>query len=208
VDFTAGVFAQAVFTLLGAGFLFRVAGGRASLVNNGLLALVFFMVLGMLALLIAQRSRFLSRTVRALQRVMPGSVGSLIGRAEALDAALHALHARRGTLARCVMWRLGATLLYTVETWLAMRALGLSVTWQEALILESLGRAVRSAAFFVPGGLGVQEGGLVLLGNVLGLPAPVLLALSFVKRAREILVGVPALAAWGIVERSSSPAAT
>jgi glycosyltransferase 2 family protein len=56
------------------------------------------------------------------------------------------------------------------------RAVGLT----EAVVIESLIQAVSSAAFFVPGGLGVQEGGFVLIGGALGstrrpawrLPAP------------------------------------
>ena len=66
----------------------------------------------------------------------------------------------------------------------------------EALVIQSLGRAVRSAAFMVPGGLGVQEGGYMVIAGLLGLGPDVGLALSLVKRVREIAVGVPALLAW------------
>ncbi len=44
----------------------------------------------------------------------------------------------------------------------------------------------RSAAFFVPSGLGVQEGGYVLLGAIFGLGPETALALSLAKRAREL----------------------
>jgi len=66
--------------------------------------------------------------------------------------------------------------------------------------LESLTLAVRHFAFFVPGGIGVQEAGLVLFGNLIGLPADLAVALSLAKRVREIGFGVPALLSWQWVE--------
>jgi len=63
-------------------------------------------------------------------------------------------------------------------------------------MLESLGNAVRGAAFAVPGALGVQEGGFILLGSQLGLDAETSLALSLVKRFRELVFGLPGLVVW------------
>jgi hypothetical protein len=67
------------------------------------------------------------------------------------------------------------------------------VGWGDALLLESLGQAIRGAAFAIPGALGVQEGGYLLLAPFAGLTPDAALALSFAKRAREILLGVPGL---------------
>ena len=67
-------------------------------------------------------------------------------------------------------------------------------------MLESLILATRTAAFFVPGALGVQEGVLVLLGGMIGLGPEVALALSLVKRVRELVIGVPGLLAWQVAE--------
>jgi uncharacterized membrane protein YbhN (UPF0104 family) len=69
-----------------------------------------------------------------------------------------------------------------------------------ALTIESLGLAVRSAAFVVPGGLGVQEAGFLLLGTILGLSPEVSLSISLVKRIRELALGVPAILAWQLIE--------
>jgi len=71
--------------------------------------------------------------------------------------------------------------------------LGHPVSWLAALLLESLGQAIRGAAFAVPGALGVQEGGYLLLAPLAGLPPDAALALSLAKRAREILLGLPGL---------------
>ena len=68
------------------------------------------------------------------------------------------------------------------------------------MILESSAIAIRGAAFLVPGALGVQEGGFILLSNLLGIPGEIALALSLVPRVRELALGIPGLAAWQLVE--------
>ena len=52
-----------------------------------------------------------------------------------------------------------------------MRVLGRPLSAIDSFILESLSAGVRAAAFMVPGALGALEGGLVLFGALLGLPA-------------------------------------
>ena len=51
-------------------------------------------------------------------------------------------------------------------------------------------------AFVVPSAIGVQEGGLVLLCGLFDVGADTALALSLIKRARDLLIGVPVLLAW------------
>jgi uncharacterized membrane protein YbhN (UPF0104 family) len=82
------------------------------------------------------------------------------------------------------------------EVWLALHFLGHPIGFERALLLESLGQAVRTAAFVVPGALGIQEGGYLVLGTVLGLTPETALALSLAKRVREIVLGVPGLVVW------------
>ncbi len=86
------------------------------------------------------------------------------------------------------------------EVWLALLLLGHPVSVTEATVLESLGQAIRAAAYAVPAGLGVQEGGFVVLGMTLGFGPEVGLVLSLAKRFRELLVGLPGLVAWHLLE--------
>jgi hypothetical protein len=65
-------------------------------------------------------------------------------------------------------------------------------------MLEALGNAVRGAAFAVPGAIGVQEGGFILLGSLIGIAPDTALALSLVKRVRELTLGLPGLLTWQI----------
>ena len=53
---------------------------------------------------------------------------------------------------------------------------------EQAAILESIGTTISIAAFFVPGIWSVQEGGYILIGQMLGVPPYLSLSLSFVKR--------------------------
>ncbi len=61
------------------------------------------------------------------------------------------------------------------------------------MVIEALGLAVRGAAFMIPGALGVQEGGFVLVCGLFGISPELALALSLVKRLRDVAFGVPSL---------------
>jgi hypothetical protein len=78
--------------------------------------------------------------------------------------------------------------------------LDLPASFVNALILQSTVLTIRSAAFAVPAGLGVQEGGYLVVGNLLGIPGEGAFALSLVARAREIGLGIPGLITWQVIE--------
>jgi hypothetical protein len=52
----------------------------------------------------------------------------------------------------------------------------------------------------VPGALGVQEGGFLVFGGLLGLGPDVALALALARRVRDLIVFTPALVAWQLSE--------
>ncbi|MBX9933161.1 MAG: flippase-like domain-containing protein [Methylobacterium sp.] len=100
-----------------------------------------------------------------------------------------------GMSVHLVGWLIG-----TIEVYVALHFMGYPVTIVEAIVIESLAQAVRGAAFAIPGALGAQEGGLIALCAIFGIPAEVALALSLVKRLADVLVGVPGLFAWHALE--------
>ncbi|MGB3493938.1 MAG: flippase-like domain-containing protein [Elainellaceae cyanobacterium] len=128
------------------------------------------------------------------------STPTLEEQATQIDAALKAMYQRRDRLLIATLWRFGFRLTAAAETWLSLYFLGHPVTVGEAIILESMGQAIRSAAFLIPGGLGAQEGGIMLIGVALGIPSDVALASSLCKRVRELTLGLPGLLAWQIDE--------
>ena len=66
----------------------------------------------------------------------------------------------------------------------------------DALVIEALVQAISSAAFVVPGALGVQEGGFLLIGAALGIDGTTALALAAARRLRDVIVFFPGLIAW------------
>jgi uncharacterized membrane protein YbhN (UPF0104 family) len=88
----------------------------------------------------------------------------------------------------------------TLEAWVALRLAGASLSFATVLVIESLLYAARSIAFAVPNAVGVQEGAYILLGASFGLTPETALALSLLKRARDLTIGVPALVVWQLLE--------
>ena len=74
-------------------------------------------------------------------------------------------------------------------TFIAFRLVGGQISLLDAMALEALLCTLRSIAAFVPAALGVQEAGYAMLAPLFGLPAEMGLAVSLLKRAREIVIG-------------------
>ena len=70
------------------------------------------------------------------------------------------------------------------------------MTYATALVIESLGQAVRGAAFVVPGGIGVQEGGFVALCAVFGFRRPPGSRCRSRSGFPEVVLGLPGLLVW------------
>jgi len=87
-----------------------------------------------------------------------------------------------------------------VAGWIAYRALGVPIDFDDALAIEALLSAAAALAFLVPVNAGVQEAGYAGLGAIFGVPPEVSLGVSLVRRARDIVVGVPILLLWQFAE--------
>ena len=119
---------------------------------------------------------------------------------ESLDSEIRGLYARHARLLGALLWQLAGYVLGSFETWLALYLLGHPVTVWAAIAVEATTQAVRHIIFIVPAGVGVQEAGLVLFGQIIGIDSNVALSLSLAKRMREVLFGVPALLSWQALE--------
>lgn len=84
--------------------------------------------------------------------------------------------------------------------WIAFRLVGASVDFVSVLAVESLVYASRSAGFFIPNALGVQEAAYTVLAPLLGVGKELALAVSLLKRARDLAIGVPVLLIWQAFE--------
>jgi len=194
VDLTLGVFTQAAFTVLGVVLLVDVTGQRnfvrPTLVGTlvgivGVAGFYFVQRLGMF--------RFLAKIIARLAQ-------SLVQGGETLDRTIRTLYARRRAVVMCCVWTIISLVAGSGEIWIALHALDLHATFVNALILQSMVLTIRSAAFAVPGGLGVQEGGYLFVGNLLGIPGDAAFALSLIARVRELALGIPGLIFWQLIE--------
>jgi putative membrane protein len=140
---------------------------------------------------------FADRIARALGQ---GWAERTAAGAAALHAALEAIYRRRSGLWSNFLVHLLCWILSASEIWVALGFAGQPISFGSALVIESLVYALRTAAFFVPNAVGIQEGAYVLLGGAFGLNAEMALALSLLKRARDLTIGLPVLAWWQIVE--------
>ena len=125
---------------------------------------------------------------------------SLVHSGHTLDEAIRRLYARRRGVITCCAATATSLILGSGEIWIALYALDLRATLVNAVILQSMVLTIRAVVFPVPGALGVQEGGYVLVGNLLGIPGDAAFALSLIARVRELILGIPGLVAWQLIE--------
>jgi putative membrane protein len=205
LDITMEALTQFLFTVLGIavlafaddgrslGWAGAWAGGWGGGWLEGALAT---MALGLIGFVIAQRAgllRIVEALARRLQRMFPSLSADAV---RGLHEELMRLQKDRAALLRATSLHLVAWVVGIVETWLILKTMGVPVSLAEATVIESLGMAARSAGFVVPGALGVQEAGFILVCDLFGIGPDNAIALSMVKRVRELLVGLPGLAAW------------
>jgi putative membrane protein len=195
VSTTLQALAQIVFALFGLA-LFAAYAFDSALTDSGRSALVATapVLLLIAAFYWAQRRGLFGRVLRIASKAIGRREWSaLSAHADDADAAVAALYRQHRKLAASFLLSLVGWLVGTAEVWLALRFLGHPVGWVDALLLESAGQAIRGAAFAIPGALGAQEGGFLLLAPLVELSPDAALALSLAKRARELALGVPGI---------------
>lgn len=198
-DLTTGMVGTMMFSLTGVVLLLQRTTSDS--VSAGLYWAMGAMAAMLAAFYAAQRSGWLTGAVRRLAGKVGGSLAAAVaGGTAAFDAALAEVYRDRRAFAVSVWWRALSWVVGATEIWLALHFQGVDVSVADALMIESVSITIRSAAFAVPGGLGLQEGSLLLLGQLVGLSPQSALALALVKRVREVAVGLPALALWWFAE--------
>lgn len=203
VDLTAEALSQFVFSLFGVG-LWMALHPHTDAARWGMIGLAVSVPIVM-ALLAIQHSSVLGFLSGLPAKLMPsvwqkGGEGGLM-------ATVSEIYGDRRRVMRSILVHLAAWVAGCIEAWAALHMLGHPLDWPDVIALESLIFAIRSAAFVVPAGLGLQEGGYVLIGAALGLPAEVALAVSLLKRGRELILGLPTLLVWHWMEGRNGKAA-
>jgi putative membrane protein len=200
VDLTSELLGQVVFGLLGLALLLtlRPDDPRVPWAALGL-AVITVAFLGFLGAQLGGLFRFLGR---AIERVWHGrDAGARNGqRAEVFHDHIQAFYRFRARFAASVAVHFVGWVASALEVWLALWLMGSPLAAMQVLVIESLIFALRSVSFFVPWSAGIQESGYVVIGAIFGLSSDVALAISLLKRGRDLILGVPVVLAWQVGE--------
>ena len=206
VDVTAEFIGQLGFSALGVALLFyRPEAPPQDLLPSSILGLGAGAI-GAAAFIFIQH-----RASGPIERMAARWAPSALAQTSAVTASVHALYQRPGRLIASSFLHLTAWVVGAIGVWAGLWVAGQHsgvttiVAGQQLSLrtivgVESLVYVVRTATFAAPMGLGVIEGGYVVVGHLFGLSAEFALALSLIKRLRDIAIGLPALALWQVLE--------
>lgn len=198
VNITLNVFAQIVFTL--GGFTLLIAMTRQAALEKPAFAGGALSIAAIGGFYAVQRLGGIRWIAGMISRMAGSEWQSLAQDAESLDREVKSVYSRGRDLSKCFAWALVSWVAGSGEIWIALHALGSAAGFAQALIFESVSQGFRTAMFFIPGALGVQEGGYVFVAHLLGIPGDMGMALAMIRRVRELAVGIPAIAVWQILE--------
>lgn len=196
VDMTVSLLSQFAFTLIGLALLF-LRGAEGGLVRDIAFGLVAAVPL-VGVLLAFQRAGAFTLLARLFRALLGDRFDALVGGAAPLDRTVRRLYRRRIAVLFCFLWQIAGWVAGAGEIWLALYFLGSRVSLTEAVAVEAVIQALSSSAFVVPGALGIQEGGFLVVGGLLGITPELSLALALARRARDVIIFVPALILWQI----------
>lgn len=186
---TALTVTQALFVVVGLAGLFEFK--ELHWIGMLLLAVLFVLCLGFgFGLVHLQRRGPVTTLWRWLHRIMPRArfVERLAGAAASIDQRLVSFYeAQHGSFFRASAWHMCGWFTGVGEIFLLMYLIGHPITWQQALIIESLAQVIRASAIVVPGALGTQELGGVAVCTLLGIPEAPAATLWLLKRGRELI---------------------
>lgn len=201
VDTQLTLISQVVFALIACGYLLGHANSQATRFAGTFVWSIAALVPVLILFALAQHARPFERMAGTLNRLTSGKMLALLGQSVRVDQSIKLIWRRTGIVVRYLfVWQTLQCAGFALEIWAALHVLGTDATFAQAFVIEALIQMLSSVAFLVPGSLGVQEGGFVLIGAMLGFDAPTCLALAGARRVRDLLFYVPGLIAWQLAE--------
>ena len=113
-----------------------------------------------------------------------------------LDYSLFRLSQEKRVLLQSLILRLFGWLAGAIEIYVFLLIIDVEANFIDVIIIESITAIIRSIAFFIPAGLGVQELAFVMVGEILGFSYVTSFSIALGRRLREIMVGIPAILYW------------
>ena len=133
-------------------------------------------------------------------RIMGDRLGAATGPLGRMQEELDRAYAYPARLALAAALHLSGWVLTGIGSWIAYRLLGADIPLPTALAIEALLSTAVSLAFVVPVAAGVQEAAYAGLGAAFGLPPEISLSVSLLRRGRDLVVGIPVLLLWQVIE--------
>jgi glycosyltransferase 2 family protein len=135
-----------------------------------------------------------------LERISNRFVPSAAVHAAALHETIKRIHAAPIRMVLSFFLHLAGWFSAAFGTWLILVLIKRPISYMDAVAIESVLCAARSAVVFVPSAIGIQEAGYAMMMPLFGLPPGIGIAVSLLRRAQQIAVGAPILASWQIAE--------
>lgn len=193
-DVTTEFLAQLVFIGIGLSLLAHKAPGSELLMPVAI-GLCVAVVLGV-GLILAQRGSG-AKIFRGLALRIAGTTGEgAAANIDRLQQALDIIYGERDRLALSALFHLFCWFGTATASFIGFHALGVDLSFADAVCVEAMLHAIMALAFFIPGRAGIQEAAYTALGGIFGVPPDVALSLSLLRRARDFVVAVPVLIVW------------
>ena len=201
-EYLAYTFVSAVM-LAGAMWYLVARGtlGHAMRTAAIVLIVVSVVFLSVSAVALIRRTYLIGRVMRGLaalpavgRRVRVGA--DAVRRME--DLLLGVLRERPGRFARLLLLEVLAHSLLVVELWWILRLSGVTSELRHALVLESAGKFIAFAFFFIPGQVGASEGVNAVLFGALGFASVAGVGVALARRVRSALAAAAGLAALAL----------
>ena len=193
VDVTTEMLAQILFVVMGVILIVRHLGFHSlhSDFFAPLLVGPVMAALGAVGFIVVQRKGpAFAESLTA--RLLPQAVRH----AGAFARAISAIYASPWRIVASVSIHFAGWMASALMSWIVVRLIGGHVSYMSMVAIESALSAIRSAAVLVPSAMGVQEATYAMLMPLFGVSSAIGLALSLLKRAVNIAIGIPVLLTW------------
>jgi putative membrane protein len=201
VDVSTEMMAQIAYVLLGIAFLALHAselGVPSSLTGALLAGVAAAAIAGVLFILVQRKGLAIAESLAV--NLLPEK----LAHAKAVAASVDAIYRAPRRVWMSFLLHFLSWIGSAVITWAAFVLMGAHIDLFSVIVIDSLVYAARTVAFAVPNALGVQEAAFALLAPMFGAGPEMGLAVSLLKRARDIVIGVPVLVIWQAMEGKSA----
>jgi glycosyltransferase 2 family protein len=196
-DLTTETFAQGLYVLVG------VAASLSLLRRSALLSPWTGAMLGG-ALLLSLGSFFFAivqmNGSRWAEKLHGRLFAATAAHAQSFSTAVQAIYRARGRVALSILLQFAGWIASGLWLWVVLAVMDVHAGLWSAIAIQALVEGLRSATVFIPAAIGIQEAGYAAVAPVFGLPPEIGLAVSLLRRARDILVAVPVLLLWQFIE--------